>query len=95
MKEVTTSHTYNAEQLVVGLKGGNVVVLLEAPETLEHPEDGPLNWLVYGANPERAREIATSLIEGADIIEGKRIPQPGEYETGPRGSDAFREHRHE
>ena len=67
MEQKTLHKVHDAEQLIVGLKpegDGPPKVMVG----VQHPEG---DWLVYGADAERAREIAESLMQGADIAEGK------------------------
>lgn len=84
MKEVEIRNVHEAAQLAVGLKEGQVLMAMEAPP----PQEGPLHWLTYRCDPARAREIAQTLLDGADIAEGKMAPKP-EYDDN---AEAFHEH---
>lgn len=86
MKEVGISQCHKAEQLIVGMEPRYdvVVIAVEAPQ-------GPvteLGWLVYGATPARAREIAQILLEGADLLEGKQVDD-GRYDAN---AEQFKDH---
>lgn len=68
MEQVQLNQVNDAHHLVVGLKphdDGSHTVMVGVQDDQE-------NWLVYGANAAEAREIAQSLIDGADMVEGKK-----------------------
>lgn len=71
MKEVLLNEVQDAAQLTVGLKmngdTGHVIIGLERMPGAQ----GDAHWRLYAADAPRAREIAQSLLEGADIAEGK------------------------
>lgn len=89
MREVKLEGAADAQQLVAGVRpneeSGIVVVALE---------DAAGGWLVYAAEPAMAREIAQTILVGADIAEGLREVAPDEFETNADDFErAHREHR--
>lgn len=89
MKEVNISGVHDAAQLSIGLKleHDKVMIAMEAP-----PPDGhPVHWLTYKCDAVRARDIAQTLIQGADILEGIQPVPTSEIDDA---ADNFREHKH-
>lgn len=87
MKQVEISNVHDAEQLAIGLQDGKVMIAVEAP-----PPDGhPLHWLTYKCDAVRARDMAKTLIQAADIIEGIEAVPTGEVDDN---ADNFSEHDH-
>jgi len=86
MKTIELGGVRHAEQLVVGmnLDKTQVSLGLEAPAGVDDP-----HWLVYHADPARARELARTLLDAADIAEGK-LADNGQYDDN---ADNFKENR--
>lgn len=81
MKSIELSGVRPAEQLVVGMSMDKSEVTL----ALESPSGG---WLVQHNSPDRAREVARTLLDAADIAEGK-LADNGQYDAN---AAEFREH---
>lgn len=81
MKSVELSGVRAAEQLVVGMSMDKKEVTL----ALESPLGG---WLVQHSSPEQTREVARTLLDAADIAEGK-LADNGQYDANAAD---FREH---
>lgn len=81
MKSVELSGVRAAEQLVVGMSMDKKEVTL----ALESPSGG---WLVQHSSPEQTREVARTLLDAADIAEGK-LADNGQYDANAAD---FREH---
>jgi hypothetical protein len=53
----------------------------------------PAGWVVYEVSPDVARELAKTLWDGADIADGKRMPEPDAYERGAAALDGIEHER--
>ena len=86
MKSIELGGVRHAEQLVVGMnmEKTQVTLGLEAPAGIDDP-----HWLMYHADPVRARDLARTLLDAADIAEGK-LADNGQYDAN---AAEFRENR--
>ena len=83
MKQLEFKDWAHATQIVVGVQDGHVMLGVEG-----NPQKRDAHWLVYQADPETIRYIARTMMEGADIIEGK-LADTGQYDDSAEG---FHEH---
>lgn len=72
MREVKFSGAEHACQLTVSVDADNpptqVVIGLESAPEGQFPH----HWLLHHCDPQTARDIAASLIRGAELVEGSR-----------------------